>query len=219
MTLPALTIDIVSDVVCPWCVIGSRNLATAIEEVRDEIQVDTTWKPFELHPHIAPEGAERKSFTQQKFGDVDAARSRYAQIAEMGKEVGFTFNFGKCPVVPNTFQAHRLMWYAEQQGCQDEISERLFVAFFVDGRNVGDIDELIKIGIEQGLEAEALEAFMRGDEAAKLTRDELTHYREEGIYGVPTFIVNGKYQITGGQTPETFAAWLRKLAAKEASAV
>ena len=118
-----LKIDIVSDVVCPWCVIGFINLQKAIKELNDQIKFEISWKPYELHPEIPQNGYDKKLYLEQKFGDLSGRQSPYKQIEEIGNSLGFEFNFSKTERIPNTFNAHRLLWKSKQEGLQTELSE------------------------------------------------------------------------------------------------
>ena len=155
-----LKIDIVSDVVCPWCVMGFINLQKAIKELKDQIEFEINWKPYELHPEIPQNGYDKKLYLQQKFGDLTGRQSPYKQIEEIGVALGFEFNFSKTERIPNTFNAHRLLWKAKREGLQTELSEALFKAYFTDGRDVGSIEVLSDIANEVGMDKEKIKKFL-----------------------------------------------------------
>ena len=151
-----LRIDIVSDVVCPWCVIGFINLQKAIKELNDRIEFEISWKPYELHPEIPQNGYDKKLYLEQKFGNSYGRQSPYKQIERIGSSLGFEFNFHKTERIPNTFNAHRLLWKSKQEGLQTELSEALFKAYFTDGRDVGSIEVLSDIAHEVGMKKEEI---------------------------------------------------------------
>ena len=124
--MDTLKIDIVSDIVCPWCVIGFRNLKKAMDELKFELDFEISWKPYELHPEIPEEGYDKKLYMKQKFGPSNR-RSPYNEIIKIGESIDFAFNFSKTERIPNTFMAHRLLWKAEQYNLQTELSEALFL--------------------------------------------------------------------------------------------
>ena len=210
-----LKIDIVSDVVCPWCVIGFINLQKAINELNDQIKFEISWKPYELHPEIPQNGYDKKLYLEQKFGDLSGRQSPYKQIEEIGSSLGFKFNFSKTERIPNTFNAHRLLWKSKQEELQTELSEALFKAYFTDGRDVGSIEVLSDIAHEVGMKKEEIKNFLNSKEGGQETADEEMNFIEKSIGAVPTYFINNKYIIQGGQEPETFVSFLKKILIKE----
>ena len=210
-----LKIDIVSDVVCQWCVIGFINLQKAIKELNDQIKFEISWKPYELHPEIPQNGYDKKLYLEQKFGDLSGRQSPYKQIEEIGNSLGFEFNFFKTERIPNTFNAHRLLWKSKQEGLQTELSEALFKAYFTDGRDVGSIEVLSDIAHEVGMKKEEIKNFLNSKEGGQETADEEMSFIEKSIGAVPTYFINNKYIIQGGQEPETFVSFLKKILIKE----
>ena len=210
-----LKIDIVSDVVCPWCVIGFINLQKAIKELKHQIEFEINWKPYELHPEIPQNGYDKKLYLQQKFGDLSGRQSPYKQIEEIGDSLGFEFNFSKTERIPNTFNAHRLLWKAKREGLQTELSEALFKAYFTDGRDVGSVEVLSDIANEVGMDKEKIKKFLISKEGGQETADEEMSFIEKSIGAVPTYFINNKYIIQGGQEPETFVSFLNKILMKE----
>ena len=210
-----LKIDIVSDVVCPWCVIGFINLQKAIKELNDQIKFEISWKPYELHPEIPQNGYDKKLYLEQKFGDLSGRQSPYKQIEEIGNSLGFEFNFSKTERIPNTFNAHRLLWKSKQEELQTELSEALFKAYFTDGRDVGSIEVLSDIAHEVGMQKEEIKNFLNSKEGGQETADEEMNFIEKSIGAVPTYFINNKYIIQGGQEPETFVSFLKKILIKE----
>ena len=210
-----LRIDIVSDVVCPWCVIGFINLQKAIKELNDRIEFEISWKPYELHPEIPQNGYDKKLYLEQKFGNSYGRQSPYKQIEEIGSSLGFEFNFSKTKRIPNTFNAHRLLWKAEKDGLQTELSQALFKAYFTDGRDVGSIEVLSDIADEVGMKKLETKKFLNSKEGGQETADEEMSFIEKSIGAVPTYFINNKYIIQGGQEPETFISFLNKILVKE----
>ena len=206
-----LKIDIVSDVVCPWCVIGYRKLCMAMNDLKDEVTFNIHWKAYQLHPEIPKEGFDKEEYKKIKFGDSSASKGRLNFIAEEGKKVGIEFNFNKSQKLPNTFLAHRLLWFSKSKGIQDLMAEALFNAYFSDGRDVGSMNELISISIENGLNKEEIKDFLKSDIGTREVSREELRAREMNIFSVPTYIFNKKYFLVGGQEPDTFKAYIRKV--------
>tara|TARA_X000000368_G_scaffold148568_1_gene117190 strand:- start:12037 stop:12696 length:660 start_codon:yes stop_codon:yes gene_type:complete len=212
--MDTLKIEIVSDVVCPWCVIGFRNLKQAIEELENELSFKISWKPYELHPEIPENGYDKELYMQQKFGS-NRGNDVYDEIVSIGKDLEFDFNFSKTKRIPNTFLAHRLLWYAEQKNLQNELSEALFYAYFTNGKDVGSIEVLAKIAHEVGLDKSEVTTFLESDNGAKEVENQELDSIERNIGAVPTYIINDQYLIQGGQQPETFTSFLRRIQLKE----
>ena len=210
----ALKIEIVSDVVCPWCVIGFENLKKAIKELEDELTFEISWKPYELHPEIPTNGYDKELYMQQKFGS-NRGKGVYDEIIDIGKDLDFNFNFSKIERIPNTFLAHRLLWYAEQKNLQNELSENLFYAYFTEGKDIGSIEVLASIASELGLDKLKIISFLESETGSKEVEDQKLESIERSIGAVPTYIINDQYLIQGGQQPETFMAFLRKIQSKE----
>ena len=215
--MDTLKIDIVSDIVCPWCVIGFRNLKTAMEELQAELKFGIFWKPYELHPEIPQEGYDKKLYMLQKFGS-SGVRSPYEEITKVGESVGFEFNFSKTKRIPNTFMAHRLLWKAEQCNLQNELSEALFKAYFTDGLDIGSKEILSNISHSVGMNKENSITFLESKEGGQEVADLEMDFIERSIGAVPTYFINDKYIIQGGQEPETFVSFLRKIIQKENAA-
>tara|TARA_Y100001970_G_scaffold88000_1_gene111081 strand:- start:654 stop:1307 length:654 start_codon:yes stop_codon:yes gene_type:complete len=212
--MDTLNIDIVSDVVCPWCVIGFINLKKAMEELRSELDFEISWKPYELHPEIPQEGYDKKLYMQQKFGS-SGGKSRYDEITKIGESLNFNFNFSKTKRIPNTFMAHRLLWKSEEYNLQTELSEALFTAYFTDGLDIGSKEILAEISESVGMNKNEILNFLNSDEGGQETADLEMNFIEKSIGAVPTYFINDKYIIQGGQEPETFISFLRKIIQKE----
>ena len=212
--MDTLKIDIVSDIVCPWCVIGFRNLKKAMEELKSELDFEISWKPYELHPEIPQEGYDKNLYMQQKFSS-SGSKSRYDEIARIGKSLNFNFNFSKAERIPNTFMAHRLLWKSEEYKLQTELSEALFSAYFTDGLDIGSKEILAQISESVGMNKDEIFKFLDSKEGGQETADLEMNFIEKSIGAVPTYFINDKYIIQGGQEPETFVSFLKKITQKE----
>ncbi len=205
---PTLAIDIVSDVVCPWCYIGKRHVEAALAQFRaahPATPVAIRWHPFQLNPDLPPEGNDRKAYLEAKFGGPQRAAEIYARVSAAGRNAGLALNFDGIARQPNTLLAHALIAYAqsvEGGGNADAIVERLFKAYFVDGLFIGDIDVLLAIAKECGLDEAATRAVL----ADPATLEQIAHLdanvRRQGISGVPFLIFNQKLALSGAQPPE-----------------
>ena len=211
MNRSQLKIDIVSDVVCPWCAIGYKKLSKAMEDLNEEILFEVNWKPYELHPEIPTEGFNKEEYYKIKFGNSNGSRDRFNHITEEGKKAGLEFNFDKSKNLPNTFLAHRLLWFSRSKDMQDVIAEALFHAYFTEGRDIGSINELISISTENGLQKSEIEDFLKTDIGSdEILREEL-RAKEMKIFSVPTYIFNKKYLLVGGQEADTFKSYMKKV--------
>ena len=211
MNRSQLKIDIVSDVVCPWCAIGYKKLSEAMTQMNEEVSFIVNWKPYELHPEIPAEGFDKKEYYKIKFGESSGTSDRLNFISEEGKKVGIEFNFNKSKNLPNTFLAHRLLWLCRSKNIQDILAEALFHAYFTDGRDIGDQDELIEIASEYGLNREEIRKFFKTNIGHDEVLREENRAREMNIFSVPTYIFNKKYLLVGGQEPDTFVAYMKKV--------
>jgi predicted DsbA family dithiol-disulfide isomerase len=198
-----MQIDIISDVVCPWCFIGKRRLERALV-MRPEIETEITWRPFQLNPDMPAEGMARADYIATKFGDSGHSRRIHQTIAEAGATVGIDFAFDKIKRSPNTRNAHRLIRYATKQGVATDVVTRLFEGYFLQGRDVGDIATLAKIAAEAGLDEREARAFLSGDSERDEIVAEDRNARRLGVNAVPCVIFAGQYAISGAQEPEFF---------------
>lgn len=213
-----ITIDIVSDTVCPWCYIGKRRLEAALAEVPPEIQVQIGWRPFQLNPDMPAEGADRKTYLEAKFGGPEGAKRIYDNIKSAGKTVDLPFAFGKIKRSPNTVNSHRLIDRAGRDGKQDAVVEELFKAYFLDGRDIGDVDTLVEVAAEAGMDGETTRDYLESDEDVERIKAEDARARQMGISGVPCFIINRKYAISGAQDPAVFLQAFQHAEQEEAEA-
>jgi predicted DsbA family dithiol-disulfide isomerase len=211
----AVVIDVVSDVVCPWCYIGKRKLEAALDKLGRESPAPATsvrWHPFQLNPDLPPQGIPRKSYLDAKFGGSRAAEI-YARVKAVGAEVGIAFDFDRIEVQPNTLAAHRLIAWAQERedaGVTSDLVERLFEAYFVQGRAIGEHAELAKLASEAGLEISAAQAMLASAEGLAAVSAEDREARNVGINGVPFFIFNGTTALSGAHDPETLLEAIAK---------
>jgi len=218
MSTPAtsapLRIDFVSDVSCPWCAIGLASLQRALAKLDGEISAQIHFQPFELNPQMAPEGEDSTEHVARKYGSsVEQVMANREAIRARGAALGFTFNMDRRSRVYNTFDAHRLLHWAELEGRQLALKQVLFRAYFTDGEDVGAHDTLQRLAAEAGLDAERARQILAGDEFANEVRAQEQFFQSRGIHSVPATIVNGQHLISGGQPPEAFEQALRQIAA------
>ena len=202
---PILTIDIVSDVVCPWCYIGKRKLeaALALPEAAGLPKVEIRWHPFQLNPDMAREGISRKQYLEDKFGGPERAAEIYARIRAAGKGAGLDLNIDGISLQPNTLAAHALIAFGQQRGAGSIVKEGVLKAYFVENRFIGSVDVLGEIAAEAGLDAEAARAWVSDPAQLQAVADADAQARGMGISGVPFFIFNQKLAVSGAQDPAT----------------
>ena len=198
-----MEIDIYFDPVCPWCFIGKRRLERALAQ-RPEQNPTVRWRTFQLNPEMPQEGMERSHYLTMKFGIGKRARYLYENIRKVGTSVGIEFAFDKISRTPNTIQAHRLIRYSNGMPQSDAVIERLFVRYFVEGRPIDNTDALIQIAVEAGLNENDATTYLLGDENLMEVRQEDSAARRLGIQGVPCFIINKQFSLSGAQEPEAF---------------
>lgn len=211
-----IRIDIVSDAICPWCFIGKRRLERALAAEAPEKLV-VGWRPFQLNPDMPAEGMDRKEYLRLKFGS-DSGGERYKHVVAAGLEEGIPFDFGAMRRTPNTIAAHRLIRRAEAEGTQDATVEALFQAYFTRGADIGDLDTLADLAASIGADRDAVRAFLASDEGDTEVRAEDAFARRVGIQGVPCFVIERKYAISGAQPPEAFAEVFARVRAESADA-
>ncbi len=205
-----LRIDIVSDVVCPWCIVGYRQLATAADLVN--VAIDVHWHPFELNPDMPPEGQNLREHIMQKYGTSaeDSSKTRDA-IATMGGELGFTFNFADDMRMANTFRAHQLLHWARGLGREHDLKLALFGAYFTDRRNIDDPQVLTEVAAGIGLDTAEATAVLDDVRFADPVREELNSWTARGVTGVPAIIFDNKHAAVGAQGVNKYAVVLQSL--------
>jgi predicted DsbA family dithiol-disulfide isomerase len=194
-----LTIDIVSDVVCPWCYVGEKRLEEALADESGPVVV--RWRPYQLDPTIPEGGLDRAEYMEKKFGKSGRLQSVHDNLTRLGAEVGVPFAFDKIKRSPNTLDAHRLIRWAAPAGVQAEVADRLFKAYFVEGRDIGDRKVLIEIASACGLDAGEVEKLLADGADSDLVRQEIEQAQAMGVSGVPFFIFGGRLGVPGAQEP------------------
>lgn len=217
-----MRIDIVSDIVCPWCIIGYKQVEKALEMVGHDIDATIVWQPFELNPAMPPEGQDIAEHVAQKYGaTADSSAKTRGHIAALGETLGFTFNNAPGKRIYNTFQAHILLHWALQQStapsgedAQMALKLALFKAYFQDNKDVSQEDVLLEAVAASGLDVEGAREALNDPELATKVRAELNTWIERGVSGVPATIIDGKYMVPGAQDAETFAQMFQKVRSK-----
>jgi predicted DsbA family dithiol-disulfide isomerase len=207
-----MKIEFVSDVACPWCAVGLNSLEMALARIGDSLQVELRFEPFELNPTMPPEGADTLAYLTKKYGTT---AERIAQnrevIRQRGAEVGFTF--GERPWVWNTFDAHRLLYWAGLEGRQRQLKHALLSAYHTDARNPSDIEVLLQVAGDVGLDVSRARQILQSDEYAAEVRARERHFQQLGIDSVPSMIIDDRHLIQGGQPPDVLEEALREIAA------
>lgn len=215
--MTTLRIDIVSDVVCPWCYLGKARLELAVAEIQDAISVEVFWQPYQLNPDYPPEGVDHQKALAEKLGGAENVARIHDNLAALGRAVGIDYRFEAIRIGPNTLDAHRLIHWAGIEGSelQDRVVTALFRANFEEGRNIGDRAVLSDIAKSCGMDAKVIDTLLASDADRKTVLDEMEAARGMGVNGVPFFIIDGKYGISGAQTPDVLANALRQIAAEK----
>jgi predicted DsbA family dithiol-disulfide isomerase len=215
----SMKIDFVSDVSCPWCIIGLRGLEEALARTSDVIVADIHFQPFELNPDMPAAGQNIVEHITQKYGSTPAQSAATRQmIRERAAGVGFTMAMTDESRIYNTFDAHRLLHWAELEGHQAALKHALFDAYFTEGKSPSDHDVLVAAAVKAGLDGEAARAVLNSDRFAAEVRAAEHLWQSRGINSVPAVVIDERYLISGGQTPEVFEEALRKIAADMAPA-
>lgn len=209
-----VNIDVVSDVVCPWCYLGKARLDQAIANVADDIHVTVNWRPYQLNPDLPPQGVDHKQHLAAKLGGQAAVDRAHEMLTGLGHEDGIAFDFEAVKISPNTLDAHRLIRWAltEGQETQGKVTALLFKANFEQGLNVGDHAVLLDIAAEAGLDRAVIAALLASDADKDAISEEIEMARGMGVTGVPCFVIDGKYAVMGAQTVEVFTGALRDIA-------
>ncbi|CUS32492.1 DsbA family oxidoreductase [Candidatus Nitrospira nitrificans] len=209
-----LTIDVYSDVICPWCYVGKRRLERALRQVDDPLKTYVAWRPFQLNPAMPKDGMDRTAYLEAKFGSLETFKEMEKRLIEAGAIEQIPFAFEKILRTPNTFLAHRLIWYAGLQGRQDAVVDRLFKGYFEQAADIGSIAALVQLGEQAGMNREAVKLVLQSDEGTAEVRAEESAGHKFWIRGVPYFIVNGTYAISGAQPVETFVSAVDQMSAR-----
>jgi predicted DsbA family dithiol-disulfide isomerase len=211
MSKPKIKIDIASDVVCPWCYIGKRRIEKAMTELSDQFEFDVSYLPFELNPQTPKEGFNQKEYLTKKFGSEEKYNQITSHVASVAAEEGLKFDFSKQKVSPNTRDAHRILLFAKQEGKQLAAKEAFMKAYFEDGVDLTKKENLLAISEQVGLKTQRIAALLDSDEglAEVIMSEQANHQR--GISGVPYYIINNQYGISGAQSSEVFVQALTQI--------
>jgi predicted DsbA family dithiol-disulfide isomerase len=207
-----ITLDILSDPVCPWCYIGKAHLDRALE-ARPDHPFRIAWHPFQLNPDMPPEGMDRRAYLEAKFGGKTAAAAIYARIDAAAQGAGLEIDWSTIDRAPNTLDAHRLIHWAGREGRQTAVVAALFRAYFREGRDIGDRAVLLGIAGAAGLDAAMTERLFESGADADDIRARDAHARDRGVTGVPTFVVANRHVVPGAQPPELWMQVIDELAA------
>jgi predicted DsbA family dithiol-disulfide isomerase len=208
-----ITIDIVSDVACPWCFVGKKHLEDALGQLPDVV-TEIRWHPFQLDPTIPIEGIDRETYFNKKFGSEERVEEIYKHMDTVGKSVGIDFRFDKMAKVVNTLLFHNLLFVGREDGNQDELKEYLFKAYFEQGVDFSQRQSYVDVMLEFGWPIEKTQETLDNKEIDYWVAKEIKHYQEQGITGVPFFIFNNKYGFSGAQPPEVFVETITKVQAE-----
>ncbi len=212
---PTVHVDIVSDVICPWCYIGQKNLESAISGI-EGVNIEIRWRPYQLDPTLPPEGKDRATYLNDKFGGEARAREIYKRVENAGKASGIDFNFDRIAVSPNTLDAHRLLHWAAGQGpqIQNALAQRLFELYFEQGGNIGDHAVLTEAAVAVGMDREIVAGLLASDQDRDAVQRDIQQAVAMQIQGVPFFILENKYGLSGAQPPEVLANAIKGVAAE-----
>ncbi len=214
MQKETIKLDIVSDVACPWCYVGKRRLEKALSEWKGT-PVEVTWHPFQLDPSIPESGYDRDTYMQNKFGNLERIKGMTYHLVDVGAEEGITFNFGDKWLAVNTLPLHQLLHVAGEEGFKDALKERFLKAYFEENLHLNDTNALIEIMSEFDWDAEKTTKTILDDSIAYTVKQEIAHYQQRGVTGVPFFILNDKYGFSGAQPPQVFLDAFAKVAPLE----
>ncbi|WP_411035481.1 DsbA family oxidoreductase [Shinella sp. BYT-45] len=216
--MEAITIDVVSDVVCPWCYLGKKRLEKAIDNVKDELAVSVTFRPYQLNPDVPPEGVDHKKHLAEKLGGTAAVERAHDMLTGLGRQDGIDFDFPAVKISPNTLDAHRLLRWAMIEGpeIQSRVALALFKAYFEEGRDVGDRAVLIDIAEACGMDGAVVTALFSAGADVDSVKEEIGMARDMGVTGVPCFIIDNKYAVMGAQSVDVLTNAFREIAAMKA---
>lgn len=207
-----MSIEVISDAICPWCWVGKRRLDRALAALAPDISAVVSWHPFELNPDMPKPGLDRRAYRTRKFGSWERSQGLDAQVAAAGRPDGLVFRHDVMQRTPNTFDAHRLIWLAGREGRQSRAVESLFAAYFHDGRDVGDTGVLIDVGAAVGLDRAQVSAMLGSGKGVAEVKAGLERARKLQVSGVPTVLVDGRALFSGAIPAEAMEAHLRRSA-------
>ena len=212
-SLKPLTIDIVSDVVCPWCYIGKRRIENALAQVAD-VPVEVRWRPFFLNPWVPRQGISREDYLTTKFGSVDAYKGIAGRVVAAANEEGLIYRPDLVKRQPNTIDCHRLIHWSDAQGLAADMKQRLMELYFRDGGDLTDTEVLVEAAADVGLDADDVRKRLATDEDVALVSAQAQEAADKGISGVPTYVFAQKYAVSGAQAPELLARAIRQVSAE-----
>nr|WP_316654164.1 DsbA family oxidoreductase [uncultured Gellertiella sp.] len=218
--METIVIDVISDVVCPWCYLGKARLDLAVAEVLDTVSVEINWRPYQLNPDYPPEGVDHRKALAARLGGQETVDKAHAVLTGLGREVGISFDFDAVKIGPNTMDAHRLLLWAHSEGreMQNRVAMALFRANFEEGRNVGDPDVLLDIAEKAGLDRAVIARLLASDADRDTIKAEISAARQMGVSGVPFMVFDQQYAISGAQMPDVIVGALRDIARMKAEA-
>lgn len=211
---PKIKIDVVSDVVCPWCYIGKRRLEKAVDQLKDKYDFELEYHPFELNPEMPAGGTDQKVYLTNKFGGSDRYTQLTNQVTQVAATEGLNFDFANQKVSPNTREAHRIIQYAKQEGKQIEVKEAFMKAYFEQGVDLSKKENLLSVAAQAGLTKEKVEKLLSTDEGLMEVALAEKEMQKLGITGVPFYIINNQYGISGAQPAESFVQVFEDVAIK-----
>ena len=205
-----LDVDVISDGICPWCFIGKRRFEKVVAVLEGQHEIRVRWLPFQLNPAMPKEGLSRQEYRTRKFGSWERSLELDAQVAAVGTTEGIHFALDRIERTPNTLDAHRLIWLADQRGCQNAVVEALFQAYFTDGRNISDRPTLLDVVAAAGLERQQAEGLLDSDLGMEAIQETEELSRRLQVGGVPHFIINQQVMLSGAQPPTVFLEAIRQ---------
>ena len=209
-------LDIISDPICPWCYIGKTNLDRAMEAHADH-PFEVEWHPFQLNPDMPEDGMDRREYLETKFGGQEGALRVYGQIDQAAQNIGLHLDFAGIKRTPNTIDAHRLIHWAGMEGVQTLVVDKLFKAYFKEGRDISDHSVLVRIAEAAGMDGDAIRRALETEADKAELRERDAHARSRGISGVPCFIVDNRYAVQGAQPPDVWASVIEEIVEKSQS--
>lgn len=210
---PTPLLEIVSDVVCPWCYVGKRRLHDALAQL-GEFPLRIQWRPFELNPNMPAPGMARREYCERKFGSLEQANQLYGRVVAAANSDGLALHVERIARTPNTRAAHRLIEFADRHGCQDAVVDALFEAYFVNGQDIGDSTVLLDIAERVGIQRESTRAMLAAADGDALIEAAEQQAHELGVSGVPSFLYNGHLLFSGAQSADTIALSLKRARAR-----
>ena len=203
MSKAKINIDVVSDVVCPWCYVGKKHLDLAMTQVND-VEFEVRWRPFQLNPKMPKEGMDRETYMAEKFGEGGPTNDFYKSLVDVGNELGIDFQFDKIQFAPNTLDAHRLIHWTSSADAseQTKLVTRLFEVYFEEGGDVGNRETLLQVAKDLGMNTALVGELLDEDRDVEAIKEQVAVAAKMGITGVPCFIINNKYAVMGAQKPE-----------------